>query len=260
MDTHVQYGSSDGVTLDAVVRDNPSASTTLLMLHGINSEKDEGGLYVRLANQLDTQTYNILRFDFRCHGGSSCPKQYMTIQGETDDLIHTLAFAQKRWPDHPMVIVAASFGTVSVLSAVAHDLFRRVCGIVLLNPVFNVQETFLASPFEWPHQSFNEKAYARLATDGYFRLDNQLKIGQRLFDEMHQVKPYENLDQIDVPMLVIHGDADCFVSYNAAKKYATRAKDCTFVTIHGANHGFRNPNEERQVIDAVGTWLQQVME
>jgi alpha-beta hydrolase superfamily lysophospholipase len=260
MNTHVQYNSSDGVKLDTVIRESPSASVTVLMLHGINSDKDEGGLYVRLANQLDNQKYNILRFDFRCHGNSSCPTQYMTIQGETDDLIHTLAFAQKRWPDRPIAIVAASFGTVSVLNAVSHDLFRSVRGIALLNPVLNVQETFLSSSFEWPHQSFNEDAYARLATDGYFQLDHKIKIGQQLFDEMHHVKPYENLGQIDVPILIIHGDADCYVSYSAARKYASLAKNCTFMTIQGANHGFRNPDEERQVIDAVRTWLDQTVQ
>lgn len=52
---HINFGSSDYITLDAELRENHTAQATVLMLHGINSDKDEEGLFVRLSSDLPTK-------------------------------------------------------------------------------------------------------------------------------------------------------------------------------------------------------------
>lgn len=95
MSFRVQYDSSDGVRIAALVRENRKAYISIVMLHGINADKDEDGFFIRLSKEFEEQKYNILRFDFRAHGDSSCPNGYMTIKGESDDLISTLIYANK---------------------------------------------------------------------------------------------------------------------------------------------------------------------
>lgn len=254
MDFCIQYNSSDGIILDAVIREHPLAKNSILMVHGINSDKNEEGLFVRLSEKLETHKYNILRFDFRCHGNSIGPIEYMTIKGETEDLINTIALAKEKWTK-PIIIVAASFGAVAVLNSVSQALFRSVIGVVLLNPVLDLKATFLDSRFEWPRESFNEDAYRQLNEIGYFRLDGKLKIGQQLFDEIHHIKPYKNLAKIEIPVLIIHGNADRYVPYDISKNYSLTVRKCEFVTITGADHGFGNPEDERQAINSIQSWI-----
>lgn len=116
MSFRVYYDSSDGVRIAALVREHVKAYTSIVMLHGINANKDEEGLFIKISKAMDNQKYNILRFDFRDHGDSTCPSGYMTIRGESDDLLSTLAYVQKRWRGMPVIIIAASFGAVPVLT------------------------------------------------------------------------------------------------------------------------------------------------
>ena len=255
MSIRIQYGSSDDVIIDAIIREHLSADALVVMLHGINSDKNEEGFFINLSNALDYQKFNILRFDFRGHGNSTCPNGYMTIQGESNDFLNALMFMRKRWGNKPIIIIAASFGAVPVLNTVTHLPLYPVIGIVLINPVLDLQKTFLYPCYDWPKLSFNENSYRHLNDDGYFRLDGKIKIGKQLFREIQKMKPYEELSKIRVPVLMIHGDSDHYVSYDISKKYSANLKTCDFVTISGADHGFDNPKDELMVVNIIKNWI-----
>lgn len=252
---HINFESSDYITLDAELRENYTAKAAVLMLHGINSDKDEEGLFVRLSSDLPNEEYNIFRFDFRCHGNSDNNNQ-MTIQGETEDFLNALSFIIQRW-NIPVYVVAASFGAVSLLNSVNYELFRYIKGVVLLNPVLDLQHTFFQSPFEWPKQSFNEDSYKKMEMQGYFLLDNGVHINVDLFNELVEKKPFLNLCQINVPVLLIHGDADTYVSYEKSLFYSKFIQKCDFVTVKNANHGFGNRIHEDYVRSTICSWIKE---
>lgn len=254
MSYHIRYNSSDNIVLDAIIHEQSDAKAVVLMLHGINSDKEEEGLYTKLSKVLLKEGLNVFRFDFRSHGFSTGKQKYVTISGETDDLIFTLEKIDEKW-DLPIIVIAASFGAVSLLNSYKENLWKNIKGIILLNPVLDLQKTFLQSELLWPKQSFNEKAYKELESQGFFWLDNKLKIGKELMEEITYLKPYKNLSFIDVPILIIHGDKDQYVPYSLSKKYAANIQCCNFFTIEDADHGFEKENEQSEIFDIIRCWI-----
>lgn len=254
MSYHERYESSDGVILDALIHETNNPRAVILMLHGINSDKDEEGLYIKLAKCLVKNSYNIFRFDFRGHGASTGKQKYVTIMGETNDFICSLNRVIQKW-QLPIFIVAASFGAVSLLNSWEKCSWRSVRGIILLNPVLNLQKTFLESDFLWPTESFNEEAYKRLTIDGYFLLDNKLKVGKQLMEEIRTLTPYKNLPVLNVPILILHGNKDKYVSYDLSKQYSNGIYRCDFFTLDNADHGFEKSEEQEKVLQIITEWL-----
>jgi uncharacterized protein len=63
--------SVDGIPLDAAVHAPSGAHIgTVVQVHGITGEKDEGGMFVRLADRLAEGGFSVVRFSFRGHGDS----------------------------------------------------------------------------------------------------------------------------------------------------------------------------------------------
>ena len=79
---------------------------------------------------------------------------------------------------------------------------------------------------------------------GYLRLDGKIKIGQQLFGEIQNLEPYKKLPEIKVPVLLIHRDADRYVSYDISREHSGFKQKCDFITVNGADHGFENPQDE----------------
>ncbi|MFE2846029.1 hypothetical protein ACFXKS_21175 [Streptomyces scopuliridis] len=69
----VRVASMDCIELAAVVH-RPAADAgsrgTVLLVHGISSDLDEGGGFVRLADRLAAHGLTAVRFSFRGHGTS----------------------------------------------------------------------------------------------------------------------------------------------------------------------------------------------
>lgn len=254
MSYHVRYDSSNNVILDGIIHEAYNPKAVVLMLHGINSDKDEEGLFVKLSKVLVENSYNVFRFDFRAHGMSTGKQKYVTILGETEDLIFSLDWITEKWK-LPVFIVAASFGAVSLLNSWKRCSWENIKGIILLNPVLDLQETFLHSNFSWPKKSFNEESYKKLRNQGFFLLDNKLKVGHELMEEITTLKPYKNLSMLDIPILILHGDKDKYVSYDISKKYSDGINKCEFYTLNGADHGFEKKDEQKKVLQIITKWL-----
>lgn len=207
------------------------------MLHGINADKDEEVFFCRLAKLLLKEKCDSLRFDFRSHGASGGKEGLTTIAGETEDFRKSLKKVQEKW-NLPIVVIAASFGAVSYLNSYSVYNSADIRGTVLLNPVLDLQATFIDSRFPQFNETFSLDNYQKIKGDGYIRLDGKLKIGCAFFDEILSLKLYENLKKIKKPVLLIHGDKDECVPIELSYKYLPYIEKCEFISIKNANHGF----------------------
>lgn len=255
MEKIIRYQSGEAL-LCGIVQEVEHPAAAVLMLHGINSDKDEDGFFTKIAGRFATAGCNVLRFDFRGHGKSSFDG-LVTIAGELEDTVCSIEYVNERW-NLPVILLAASFGTVSLLESFQEHLWRNVRGMILLNPVLDLQKTFLESKLPWPQKSFHAAAYRELEEQGYFLLDGRLKIGKELMEELRTKTPYRMLKRIGVPILMVHGDADQYVPYEVTKEHAATCKNCEFVTIPEANHGFGRPSEQAQVFDCIDNWTRQL--
>lgn len=258
MGYHVRYQSTDGIMLDAIAEESAMPKAMVLMLHGINADKEEEGLFRRLSKRLASERYNSFRFDFRSHGASGGKQGFVTIAGETEDYYASLEKIQQKWA-LPVIVVAASFGAVSFLNSYTKYTNDGVRGVVLLNPVLDLQATFLNSEFPQFREAFSQESFDKIKKNGYVMLDRRLKICKDFFEEIQTMKPYKSLYKIKEPVLLIHGERDVCVPIELSFKYTSKIEKCEFITIKNANHGFGRKVEEDKVISTICTWMKKVI-
>ncbi|WP_433521578.1 alpha/beta hydrolase family protein [Nocardia pseudovaccinii] len=252
----VELSSVDGVRLDFAIHDStvePSRGVVLLV-HGITVDMDEGGgMFVRLAQQLVSQGFDVVRFSFRGHGASGGTQQGVTIAGECLDLQAAVTAVRERFAGQRMSIVAASFGAVSTALSLSwlDDLYR----LVLWNPVLDLRRTFLVPELAWGEENFGVVGQKHLADNGFLLVDGEFQLGRVLFIEFAHFQPLDDFHAADVPTLIVHGDHDTAVSYDVAAQAARSRSDTTLHTIAGSDHGFDSRAREDQAISTTVEWL-----
>lgn len=241
---------SDGLTLAGILH-LPSKPTkrAIITAHGITVDKDEDGIFIHTAERLKTLGTAVFRFDFRGHGESEGDSINLTISGEVSDLDHAIKFI-KQLGYREIGLLAASFGGgVAVLYLAQNPSIAKT--LVLWDPVLNYQTTFLKPYLPWLKDIRNQ-IFKDLETKGWAELgSSRFKLGKGIFDEMKKTKPYEKLNRIVCPTLIIHGDQDDKVPYEGSVKYVKLIKGpAELKTIKGSKHGFHTPKAEKEAIRA----------
>lgn len=253
-ETALRIASTDGILLDArLTQTEGTPNGMVVLVHGIASEKEEGGLYTRLAASLAEAGFDSLRFDFRGHGQSSGNSADMTIRGETDDLSAAVACARKCCDAAPGIL-ASSFGTVSAMNFLKESGDIRT--LVLWNPVLDLQHTFTRPQMPWGKALFSEENRAELERTGLLRLGVHT-YGRALFEEMETHFPYRVLEGLSMPVLTVHGDRDEITSYDLSMRYGAPNGKSETLTLSGVGHGFGEKGV--QAIHAAVDWFSRWM-
>ncbi len=251
----VELVALDGVELEAVVHPpvGGAQAGAVIQVHGVTVDMDEGGMFVRLAEQLAGVGFTVLRFSFRGHGRSGGRSEGTTISGEMLDLQAAVELAHRAYPGE-LWVVAASFGAVpTVLSLPWLD--EQLAGLVLWNPVLDLRHTFLEPELPWGLDNFGPKAQDDLKRNGYLVVDGEFRLGRVLFEEMRHYRPLGHFVASKVPTLVVHGDSDSAVSYEVAKAATETRSSCDLHTVLGSDHGFDTREREDEAISVTVDWL-----
>ena len=228
----------DGLSLEAVHHDaGNDASATVLLAHGITRHMDTE-VYVRISDLLAEAGFHAVRFSFRGHGHSEGRPEGVTIAGERLDFESAFEHARTAF-DGPYFVLAKSFGAVSTCLSL-DALGEHLAGLVLWNPVLDVEGTFLEPTAPWGVRNFTGDKLRELEETGRLKIDGEFAIGRVLYDEFHRYDPGAAFVDSDVPALVVHGDADDIVPYEDARRVA-EAASADFYTIEGGDHGFVTP-------------------
>lgn len=248
--------SIDGIRLGAALHPSLMHRTggVVIQAHGINADMDEGGMFVRLADRLAQVGVRVLRFSFRGHGGSGGTQRGVTIAGELLDLQTAVEYVSERFTG-PLSIVAASFGAVST-SLTLPWLSDRLDRLVLWNPVLELRRTFVTPELPWGKRNFSPEQQRLLLSQGFLVMDDEFEVGRVLFQEFHHYRPLDHfMAERRVPVLVVHGDQDSYVSYDIARAAASAHGNCEFHTVIGSDHGFDSREWEDEAIEVTVKWL-----
>ena len=250
--------SSDGILLEAAFHKAKSATPIgiLILAHGISVNMDEGGMFVNLAEKCADNGFDVVRFSFRGHGKSGGTQKEVTIAGEMLDLQTTIQYAKSK-SDKPLSIVAASFGATSTCLSLP-TIERQLKGLVLWNPVLDLQDTFIHPSLPWGKKNFNKQNVKRLATDGFFLIDDEFMVGPELYKEWERLKPYNYFYASKIPSIIVHGDKDSYVSYKVSKTACKRRRNCELFTIKNSDHGFDKKEHADQAIAITVNWLNKI--
>jgi uncharacterized protein len=248
---------SDDLTLHATLVSADAPHGLALLAHGITADRHEDGFFTQLAAILAAKAgISSLRFDFRGHGESSGPSTVATVDGEVRDINNALAELRTHEPGLPLGVIAASFGAVAASHLLAMNS-ADFAFAVLLNPVLDMRRTFIEPELPWARESFTPAAVrASLVEGATLTIDDHFTISADFVRDMHVgPEPLELLADVRLPMLVVHGDADTYVSVGIAESFARTHPTTDFRAIVGAEHGFERAEDAAAVADIVADWI-----
>ena len=248
----VEFRSVDGTELRGTLRAASQPRAGVLFVHGITVDREEDGFYKTFADRLDAVGATSLRFDLRGHGKSGGSYEGATLTGVINDIGCAHGLLASRLPrSAPTFIIAASFGgglSVCWAAAAPSGPAARgngapLKGLVLLNPLFDYGKRMLFDKPYWDGGGLTADGLGRLSERGW--LDHgEFRIGPAMLNELFYVRPQDRVEDLGVPLLTVHGDADSMVPHDTSRRCTDRARDSEFVTISGADHGFVHPDDE----------------
>ena len=235
-------------------QDDAKPAGNVVLVHGIFSNKDEDGRFIRQAQLLSSNGFRVWRFDFRGHGNHPVRPRDLSISGMLIDLKSVLKYVSENH-SQPISIVASSFGaSITLLYLQTQDAIS-IKKLVLLNPVVEYKLTFLHPLKQQMRELFTSEKWLELKATGYICPLPDFCIPESLIIEMQLVRPFRTFDKLDIPTRVVHGSEDTAVSYELAMAYSLRSPNVDFQIIKGADHAFVEKKYESESFALILDWL-----
>ena len=261
--TEVSLTSLDGTRLAAsVYRPDGQPKSSALLVHGIMSEKTEGGLYDLLARRLAERDCITITLDLRGHGESEGDQTDFTLSGVLNDVVAASSYLDRLGSTIPRTLVGASFGGGLSIYSAYHLI--RVDQLVLLNPRVNYRPWILESTLFYGDE-INKDVQSELKGNGYCERRG-FRIGRQLANELATWNCTAELELLTVPFLVIHGNDDTTIPIDETRRFFSDKPNTILIEVPDAEHGFtdaetddvQSPETKRlrsQVVDDVTSWI-----
>ncbi|MFY1621027.1 alpha/beta hydrolase [Micromonospora sp. WMMD736] len=234
---------------------------------------EHGGRYAHVAARLNEAGLAGYALDFRGHGRSGGrPGQIERMSLLVDDLGRLVRLAGERHAGTPMFLVAHSLGAMVALEYVTsgeHDLAGMVLsgtgidvsGIPKLQAVLAKSLSALAPNLGLMKVDSGGVSRDPAVVRDYdndpmvFRGRVPVRTPAELLASSERVTP--RLGAIQLPLLVLHGDADVLATPAGARLvYAAAGSDDKTLTIYpGLYHEIFNEPEKNAVLDEVVAWI-----
>ncbi len=188
----------DGITLRGWYIPCDGCGQAILMVHGLNANREEDEDFLKLASRLTEGGFSVLLFDLRAHGESG-GEQVSGGLRERQDVLGAFDFLLSRGiePDD-IGLLGFSMGAATSLLTAAEE--PRITALVADSPFADVadliaQETARKTVFpEWLVPIF---------------IPGMRLLANTLYDiDIRQIVPEEAVARLGYPVLVIHGGAD----------------------------------------------------
>lgn len=262
----VRFDSLDGLRLAGTVALPSQAPIgSVVLLHGNGSDRNEMGLFSRLADALGRAGIVSLRFDLRGHGASEGRQEDRTLSAHLNDVRAALGELRDRSAAPWTGLVATSFSG-GVASWYAAHRPGEVSRLVLLNPQLDHKRRFIDDHAGWVDDRLDLEHTRRLNDQGYLDRSGGVRFGRALLNEVFWMRAQTILPLIETPTLLLHGTMDQHVAVESSRAAARRIPDALLVELEGAAHGFAAPGDDEfsdprtrtwqsQAIDQVVAWL-----
>ena len=234
----------DGYDISAVLS-RVGHGDVVIWMHGISVDKDEYlGFFRDGAQRFADRGISSVRFDFRGHGESSGSSLDFSIVAQNLDMRAIMRLVQSQFgPSARIHVVGTSFGAPPAVFA-AERYGATVHSVSLIAPVLSYHRTFLEPETEWSKELFSIEKLQQLDDTGRLYFAPDFYIGHRLIEEMRIIRPATALAELQQPVLVIHGDRDSMVPYDATVQACRGLQHVRLVTLKGADHGFMQEGDE----------------
>ena len=221
-----------------------------LFCHGIFSEKNEDGRFVRLAQRLAEHDIATWRFDYVGHGSHPVASEHFTVSAAMDDYLAVQSAFQSRFERCSSIFsVSSSFGgSLTLLLAQAKKLGPYE-SLVLLNPVVEYPDTLVDPHGQQLAAILTPGIRNTIWNEGIASLESGFVVSRRLFLELSVMTPAKGFEMLDAPTLIIHGTSDAAVDCESVRAISAPYSNVEFEEIKGGTHAFAPSSQEERSFD-----------
>ena len=247
----------------------------ICLVHGLG---DHSGWYNSLVNYLTNNGFIVTSFDQRGHGKSQGKRghtsSYEILLKDINLLIDS---SEKHFENLPVFLYGHSFGGNLVLNY-AIRYHPKISGVVSTSPwlrlykqpnVFTYSFATLLDKI-WPSFTFSNAIIPdNLSHDELIKatyIKDPLVHGfitARLLKNAHKrgLWAIDHANEINIPILLFHGDSDKITSSKSSEEFYTNAKEglCTFKLWPGLFHSLHNESSNQELFVHLKKWLDSIL-
>lgn len=249
MQEKIYFKDAQGRELCGIISSPSKDSSTplIILCHGFSTSKNSF-TSKELEKIFNKNNIATIRFDFFGHGESEGEIKDITITKAVDNLLQVIKFSKERGFTKIGLVGSSFGGHVCIMAAPKAE---NVVALALKCPVADYLERELEQRTpeelkEWKEKRF--KIYTK--SNG-----ETLKINYAYFEDFKNNRGYEAAKLINVPTLIVHGDADSSVPIKQSRKIAKILENCTLKEIAGADHWFKGPGEFETMIKFISEFM-----
>lgn len=242
----------------------------IIMVHGY---AEHSGRYQWTALQLVDRGFAIYAFDLRGHGKSSGARKIIRFNDCFKDLAAFLEQVRLKEPDKPLFLFGHSLGgTVAALFVIRHKplINGLILGSTFLKTNVDVSGALLQLVIllgnlmsRLPTVFLDSQTISRdQLVVNLYKADLLIGHGQipaqtlaEIFKAIYEIR--SRVNEIELPLLVVHGVADRLANVEGSKSIYTGAssKDKSIKLYDGMHHELLNEPEKVEVLSDISTWL-----
>jgi dipeptidyl aminopeptidase/acylaminoacyl peptidase len=224
----------------------------IVLCHGHSSNKDRP-TFVALENELNKNNIAVFKFDFFGHGESEGKFEEATVSEAVDDILKAIEFVKEKGYKK-IGLFGSSFGGISSIMAASKtkDLFV----LALKSPVSDYEEVELLKRGREGIEEWKQRGWREYIGSNEIKL----KLNYSFFEDIKNNNAYEAVEKIEIPTLIVHGDADETVPIEQSKKTSGIIKDCKLEVVRGADHRYTRPEDFDRCVRLVCSFVMKILE
>lgn len=195
--------------------------------------------------------FTVLRFDFSdCIGESDGQCEDITLTNQIDDLHNAIDFLQRQdGCDGRIGLAGHSLGGMTAIMVAAE---RDVEALVPMSaPAYE----------DLGHLVDGETGMADWQAQGYHVFDSyrrgDVRVGWRFVEDLRQYDARETIQEIGIPVRIIHGDQDETVPFSHAEDlFRNAAPPKELQMLSGSGHLYQEDDAQRELVLLVRDWMQ----
>jgi len=246
MEQVVNFKSTKGNKVVGILNNTNNYDWIVIFVHGFNSTKNHKH-FLPIIDQLVNQGVSTFSYDTFGQGDSDGKLEDLTITEAVDDTLQAIEYVRSLGYKN-VGIVGTSFG--GFVALIAAEKYKRLKFLALKSPVsdYNKQVKVVAS--EDDLETWKEKGFIN-----YGDADHFVKLNYSFFEDMINYDAYKVATELTIPTLIVHGDNDKSVTISQSKKLASVLPNATLEIIHGADHGYKDPEHASKMRELITNFV-----
>lgn len=241
----VRFGAADdGVEVAGWYIPRADARAAVVLVHGKDSSRSSefGGRFVEVAAALHAHGFAVLMIDMRGHGMSGDSRFTFGLT-ERRDVIGAADWLEAQgFQPGSVGVLGVSMGAASAIGAAADDpeigALVADCSYAAIEPLMRQH---------WTEASGLPD----------FLLPSTLFVGRFIVgDDLRRARPADEVDDINAPVLIIHGADDRFTPVEHGRQLAAAAPAAEYWEVPGAGHAASYMADPRAYVERVASFFE----